>query len=408
MPIHTLMFGWEYPPAHCGGLGVACQGIVRGLLHHGAQVTLVLPHDRGIESGVKILSPTVEQRVASIVEVPSMLQPYDGPSDYAARSEERWHTASVPAGAMQQLYGSDLLAEVERFTATAADMTKNIHPDIIHTHDWMTLEAGHRSAKKSGKPLIAHVHATELDRTEYNPNQWIYDRERDGLLRATKVIAVSEYTKQLLIREYGIPNDSITVLHNGTQDAPREVSRPRRQNKHPLVLFLGRLTVQKGAMYFLEAARKMIDYVPDIRCVIAGEGYLLPELIGRACELGLAESVIFAGKVKSEEAESLYRQADCFVMPSVSEPFGLVALEAITHGAPVVLSKQSGASEVVHNALTVDFWDTDKMADCILTVLREQPIADQMRKETPRILRHLTWNNQASKLLSLYHSLSPA
>lgn len=407
MPIHTLMIGWEYPPAHCGGLGVACQGIVRGLLHHGARVTLVLPHDRGREAGVQMISPTAEMRAAQIIEVPSLLQPYDGPSEYRVRTELQTQTISTPDAGIRQLYGDDLLSEVERFTSSAVEMTQHIRADVVHTHDWMTLDAGVRVAKYHDRPLVAHVHATELDRTEHKPHQWIYDRERSGLLRADRVIAVSEYTKQLLIREYGIPEESITVVHNGTHEAPHDVSRPQRQKRHPLVLFLGRLTVQKGALYFLEAAKKIIAHLPETRFVIAGEGYLLPELIGKTCDMGLADSVIFAGKVKSDEAIALYRQADCFVMPSVSEPFGLVALEAITHGAPVVLSKQSGAAEVVRNALTVDFWDTEKMADCILTILREKPLSDQMRCDTPRILRHLTWNHQAEKLLTLYHSLTP-
>jgi glycosyltransferase involved in cell wall biosynthesis len=249
------------------------------------------------------------------------------------------------------------------------------------------------------------VHATELDRTEFKPNDWIYRREQAGLRKADHVIAVSSYTRDLLVREYGISRDKITVVHNGaftTRSSRIDLTESTR--KHPLVLFLGRLTVQKGVEYFLKAAQVIAKLKPEVRFVIAGDGYLLPRLIEQACSMSLEDRVIFAGKVTSAEAEMLYARADCFVMPSVSEPFGLVALEAITHGAPVVLSRQSGASEVVHNALTVDFWDTDKMADCILTLLREKPMVLQMRSETPRILKNLTWNKQARKLISVYKS----
>lgn len=403
MPVHTLMFGWEYPPAHCGGLGVACQGIVRGLLHHGARVTLVLPHDQALEDGVDVIFPTEEHKRSVVIPISSVLHPYDSVQSYA----ERFATLESQASSgIANLYGINLAEEVERFTALAVEMTKSVTPTIVHTHDWMTLDAGRRASKYHRKPLVAHVHATELDRTEFHPNEWIYERERVGLLASDHVIAVSNYTKQLLVSEYGIPEDKITVLHNGTfethQFAP---DSERTMRRHPLVLFLGRLTVQKGPLYFLRAARQVAELQSEVRFVIAGEGYLLPELISTACDMGLADRVIFAGRVTSDEAVSLYKHADCFVMPSVSEPFGLVALEAITHGAPVVLSKQSGASEVVSNSFVVDFWDTEKMADCILTVLRERPLRDQMRSQSPRILSHLNWHRQAAKIMDIYHRL---
>ncbi len=393
------MFGWEYPPAHLGGLGVACQGIVRGLLHHGAKVTLVLPHSASEEDGVTILSPQM-QVSGDVLTVPSILQPYDGFSTYASRLSEM----SVDDG-LQQLYGANLGEEVQRFTEAAVAMTKHVNPDVIHTHDWMTIEAGVRAAKHHRAPLVAHVHATELDRTEFKPNPWILKREMAGLRKANHVIAVSGYTKNLLIREYGLPEDKITVLHNGTFQTKAGAQNIGPQKRHPLVLFLGRLTVQKGARYFIEAARLISDKNPDVRFVVAGEGYLLPELIHQACDMKLADKIVFAGKVTSAEAGKLYAHADCFVMPSVSEPFGLVALEAITHGAPVVLSRQSGAAEVVKNSLSVDFWDTKKMADCILTILREEPLRKEMRSQTHHILTNLTWNKQAGKILSVYDDL---
>ena len=405
MSLPSLMFGWEYPPATCGGLGVACQGIVRGLLHHGAKVTLVLPHDQAVEDGIDIVYPQEEQLGSITVRVPTIIQPYDSEAVYMERFTVLDAKLRSSSG-INQLYGHDLGTEVERFTALAVEMSSHVSPDVVHSHDWMTIEAGVRAARHHGKPLVAHVHATELDRTEFRPNGWIYDRERSGLLKADHVIAVSDYTRKLLVKEYGIPAGKISVLHNGTFDAPKAM--PHRGvdvGPHPLVLFLGRLTVQKGAHHFLKAARKVAALRPDARFVIAGDGYLLPDLIAQACDLGLADKIIFAGKVSSAEAKKLYAKAACFVMPSVSEPFGLVALEAITHGAPVVLSRQSGAAEVVKNSLLTDFWDTDRMADCIVTLLREKPMTQAMRSETPHILGNLTWKRQANKILSVYKKI---
>ena len=397
MSLKTLMFGWEYPPKHCGGLGVACQGIVRGLLHHGAEVTLVLPHDESVEPGATIVSAQDLADGVQVLAVPSAIHPYDSVESYADRMVSR--SGSI------ELYGAGLGEAVERYTAVASELTKNISTDIVHTHDWMTLEAGLRAARRHRKPLVAHVHATELDRTEFKPNDWILRREVSGLMKADHVIAVSGYTKALLVREYGIDEEKISILHNGTSESPTQTYAIQDVDNHPLVLFLGRLTVQKGPMYFLKAAKTVLKYRPDVRFVVAGDGYLLPQLINQSIDCGLQDAMIFAGKVTSDEAKALYQQASCFVMPSVSEPFGLVALEAITHGAPVILSRQSGASEVVKNALTVDFWDTDRMADCILTVLREPSLTTAMRRATPRILSGLTWHGQGRRLINIYQDV---
>ncbi|MBM3227788.1 glycosyltransferase family 4 protein [Candidatus Peribacteria bacterium] len=396
MPLHTLMFGWEYPPRYFGGLGVACQGLVRGLLRHGVQVTLVLPHGESTEPGVDIRSFASADPLR-ILSVPSVLRPYDSP--------ETFHTHTGDQQGMQkELYGRNLGEAVEHYTATAVALTNNVNPDIVHTHDWMTMEAGARASKHHDCPLVAHIHATELDRTEFHPNEWIFKREIEGLTKAHHVIAVSQYTKNLLVKEYGIDPDKIGVVHNGSEAQPFLMERKEAES-HPLVLFLGRLTVQKGVQYFLRAARIVLDHSPGVRFVVAGEGYLLPDLIAESLRLGLNQSIIFSGHVSSQEAATLFSKAACFVMPSVSEPFGLVALEAITHGAPVILSRQSGASEVVSNALLVDFWDTDRMADCILTVLREQVLGQEMRAHSSGILKRLTWKTQAKHLLAIYHSL---
>jgi len=390
------MFGWEYPPKHLGGLGVACQGLVRGLLHHGARVTLVLPHgDAEIEPGLEVVCPTNAQR--KTVRVQSGLQPYDTPESYLTR-----RLGAETAKDDMILYADDLGAAVHEFTELSVEMTKDTQPNVIHAHDWMTFGAGKKAAAYHHVPFVAQVHATELDRTHFQPNEWIYWQERKGLEAADHIITVSQYTKEMLVKEYGINRDKIDVVHNGASDPPQAPRITDKAEKHPLVLFLGRLTVQKGPFHFLEAARIVHEHNPNARFVVAGEGYLLGELVDRSCAMGLQDCVIFAGKVSSDEARELYGKASCFVMPSTSEPFGLVALEAIAQGAPVILSKQSGVSEVVPHSLQVDFWDIDKLADCILTVLREYPMAQQLRSEAMHTLHHLTWENQAAKVLSIY------
>jgi len=395
------MFGWEYPPMHLGGLGVACQGLVRGLMKNGVKVTLVLPNpDAEIDGDMEVISPNSE--MLKNIHVTSALSPYDSAQAYYEKMK------GVPRE-QQNIYGEDLGQAIENYTAASVEMTKNVRPDVLHCHDWMTYEAGVRAANYHQKPLVAHIHATELDRTHFNPNKWIFERERWGFEKADKIIAVSNYTKNILVSHYGISPENISVVHNGnnvTRDKqPDNIQSEYRTDHTPMVLFLGRLTLQKGPNQFLEMAAEIHRIRPDVQFVIAGDGGMLGELIENSVKLGLQGNVIFAGRVSNKEAQKLFAQADCFVMPSLSEPFGLVALEAIEQGTPVILSKQSGVSEVVGPAFKVDFWDTAKMADCVLTVLREAPLANQLRSESSHVLQKLTWEHQAMNVRSLYHEL---
>lgn len=404
MSLHTLMFGWEFPPKHSGGLGIACEGLVRGLQKQGVQVTLVLPNPVANDDGIDIRHPTTD--ITRTVRVHSMLDPYDGFATYADR-HDKWKTDKT---ILDDLYGPDLGAAVERYTACAVEMTKDVHPDVIHCHDWMTYEAGLAARKHHRTPVVAHVHATELDRTDFHPNMWIADRERGALLQCDKIIAVSRYTKDMLTRHYGIPADRIAVVHNG-HDQPLTQAIPTLLAQHgsrklPLVLFLGRLTVQKNPWQFLEIARRVADHRQDVQFCMAGDGPMLGNLIDRACTLGLADRVMFTGKLDRTEVRSLLQEADCFVMPSLSEPFGLVALEAVAHGTPVIVSKQSGVAEVLDHAFKVNFWDADLMADCLLTILRDEPLANQLKAEAPRVLQRLNWKNQAGAVQSIYHDLT--
>lgn len=399
--LHTLMFGWEYPPIHLGGLGVACQGLVRGLMHSGVKVTLVLPNpDAEREGDLDVLYPTEE--LLEHLHIESILSPYDTVDAYGKR------ILAVPAG-RQQIYGEDLGEAIAQYTASSVEMTKNTRPDIVHCHDWMTYEAGARAAKYHKKPLVAHIHATELDRTHFHPNEWIYNRELQGFTNADHIIAVSNYTKNILVKYYGISPHKIQVVHNGgTFPMAETTSKVQSQygvRNQPMVLFLGRLALQKGPYQFLDMAAKVHEVRPDVQFVVAGSGDMFGGLVDETIKLGLENSVTFAGKVSNTEAQKLFSQADCFVMPSLSEPFGLVALEAAAQGTPVILSKQSGASEVLTHGFAVDFWDTAKMADCALTILRDDPLAQQIRSEASHVVTQLTWERQAMAVRSLYHNV---
>jgi glycogen synthase len=398
------MFGWEFPPLHSGGLGVACQGMVNGLLKHGTRVTLVLPSAMAEgEASLDIRTASQAASGSTIRYVKSNLKPYEGMTEYEMRVRGQ---QSENKGTPIDLYGSNMGEAIEQFTAQSVDATRDVNPDVIHCHDWMTYDAGIMAADHHRVPVVMHIHATELDRTDFRPDPWIEGKERWALRKASRVIAVSNYTKNLLVQHYGINSDKISVVHNG-HDIPHNAKpvMAQRKSKTPFVLFLGRLTTQKNPWQFLEAARLVHAARPETRFIMAGEGPMQEGLIKRACDLGLTGSVLFTGKVSRSEADDLYRKASCFVMPSLSEPFGLVALEAIGHGTPLVMSRQSGAAEVIEHCFKVDFWDTERFADCILTILREQPLADQLRAEAPRILQKLSWSNQSAQILSIYHSL---
>jgi glycogen synthase len=402
MSLHSLMFGWEYPPLHLGGLGVACQGLVQGLLRNGIQVTLVLPHPNSDAEGeVTVLSP--DGTTQTTIRIRSALRPYDTPGVYNMR------LAGIPREHLD-IYGGDLAAAIEEYTAASIEITRDVQPSVVHCHDWMTYEAGIRAASHHRCPLVTHIHATEFDRTHFHPNPWIADFELRGFLAADRIIAVSRYTKQILMEHYGIPADKIAVVHNGTSEhlIPQvdALQSSARLARHPIVLFLGRLVLQKGPRQFLDMAAAVHRHRQDAQFVMAGDGHMLPELMEYAVHLGLGDAVVFTGKVSSREVSALYKAASCFVMPSLSEPFGLVALEAAAHGTPVILSKQSGVAEVLDHAFHVDFWDTEKMADCVLTILREQPLAEQLRSEAPRVLSHLTWQKQAGIVRSIYEQLT--
>jgi glycosyltransferase involved in cell wall biosynthesis len=279
--------------------------------------------------------------------------------------------------------------------------------DLVHAHDWMTFPAGIEIARRAGAPLIVHVHSLEYDRAGYGADRDIVSVERQGLEQATRVIAVSYYTRSLINRVHGTPLDKISVVHNGVYARETvEAYTEQRGSKGPVVLFLGRVTFQKGPEYFVQAAARVLEHVPDAVFVMAGSGDMLPRMKSMVEELGITKSFRFPGFVRGAELERTFSTADVYVMPSVSEPFGIAPLEAMSYDRPVIVSKQSGVSEVLQNALKVDFWDVDKLASQIVALLElpelRRVIVERAREE----IRHIHWDAAAEKLVPIYRSVA--
>ena len=370
--MRVLMFGWEFPPFQAGGLATATLGLVKGLLAQGIEVTLVVPFAASSSDipNLRLVSAGQPRPGLRAVRVDSPLQPYTGPAEYRVLAEGRAGTAGVA------VYGGDLFAEVDRYAGIAELIAAEEPHDLIDTHDWITFEAGRRARAISGRPLVAHIHATEYDRCGGSGHPEIHQREAAGMLAADRVISNSRMLKRQVVERYGIPGHRIDVVHFGI-DVDESSSEPEPlalAGGRPTVLFLGRVTRQKGPEYFVEVARRVADHVPDAQFLLAGTGDLLPRVIERAAELELEDRFHFAGAVQGPEVDRLYRAADVCVMPSVSEPLGLVALESLRNGTPCVIPRESGVAEVLRHAFRADFWDVDEMANQVVGLLSHEPL----------------------------------
>ncbi len=306
-------------------------------------------------------------------------------------------------------YGHDLFGEVARYAMSAARRVARQKYDLVHAHDWMTFPAGVEIARRAGAPLLVHVHSLEYDRAGYGADRDIVEVEHQGLEQATRVIAVSYYTRGLIHRIHQTPLDKISVVHNGVYARETvEAYAGQRSSSGPVVLFLGRVTFQKGPEYFVQAAARVLQHVPDAVFVMAGSGDMLPRMKALVDDLGITESFRFPGFVRGAELERTFSTADVYVMPSVSEPFGIAPLEAMSYDRPVIVSKQSGVSEVLRNALKVDFWDVDKIASQIVALLElpelRRVIVERAREE----IRHIHWDAAADKLLPIYEAVAAA
>lgn len=300
-------------------------------------------------------------------------------------------------------YHGDLFSEVARYTAKVIAIAEHRDFDLIHAHDWMTYPAAIALKEVTGLPMVLHVHSLEFDRSGGGGNYQIEQIERAGLEAADTVIAVSYYTRSLIQSRYGIPFEKISVVHNGVY-AKEVVSSYRNEGgwSSKIVLFLGRVTFQKGPDYFVEAAAKVIPHIPDVLFVMAGSGDMLPRMMNRVNELGIGANFLFTGFLKGQDVERMYSMASLYVMPSVSEPFGISPLEAISFNTPVIISKQSGVSEVLTHALKVDFWDVDQMANLIVSVLKYPELSIDIVSLAKEEIRRLRWDAAAAKTVEIY------
>ncbi|WP_276370782.1 glycosyltransferase family 4 protein [Chryseolinea sp. H1M3-3] len=433
----VLMFGWEFPPHISGGLGTACYGLTKSLMEENIRVLFVVPHAYGDEkfemiSASKILVGATEEEViipgtihtaeqeSVEIKVASTLVPYT--------NVESWHeTKSITKWTYEYLtedttekkivggkryaftgsYGPSLMEEVVSYAEVASVIAQQYSFDLIHAHDWLTYRAGIEAKKVSGKPLIIHVHATEYDRAgEKNINPEVFEIEREGMEEADLIIAVSHLTKDIVVSRYNIPEDKVRVVHNGI--TPDEIINTLDLPKigDHIVTFLGRITYQKGPQYFIEAARIVLDYFPETHFIMAGSGDLLPAMMERVAQLKMSSRFHFTGFLKADQIHRVWSVSDLYVMPSVSEPFGITPLEAIQSGVPVIVSNQSGVAEVMEHAIKIDFWDIDAMASAMLNVLKYKKLSSLLQINSKRELESLTWTQASKKIKDLYHELT--
>ncbi len=390
------MFGWEFPPFQAGGLATATVGLVKGLLRNRLAVTLVVPFhaEASPMSGLRLVSADGPAEALTVHRIQSPMTPYGGAAEYIEVLKSTTHPGrSGTTG----VYGADLFQEVERYAALAGGIAAREPHDVIDTHDWITFAAGMEARKISGKPLVAHIHATEFDRAGQGANPFICEREYQGMMAADRIVANSHALRRTCIERYQIPADRIDVVHWGIDGEGKDDTAPAanpfvrrgrngKPEKAPIVLFLGRVTWQKGPDYFIEMAGRVARYVPNAKFVVAGQGDMLPGLIRRSAELGIADRVHFTGGVQGAQVDRLYRMADVCVMPSVSEPFGLVALESLRLGTPCIIPKTAGVAEVVANTFKVDFWDVDAMTNQIVAILRHPVLRDELSVNARREL----------------------
>jgi len=372
------MIGWEYPPFKAGGLATHCYGLTRSLAGKNVKVDFYMPKTKQSAS-----SDDPNLRIIEVGE--TEIFPYDRP-DSKEIGGQFYQAASK--------YNDLVVSKVSQTIKAEGKY------DAIHCHDWLTMNAGIRLKEKTGTPLVLTIHSTEYDRSGWlYPNQWFIDIEREGMQKADRIIAVSHFTKRVCVERYGINPNKISVIHNAVYPI-------KESQKQEIVLFLGRLTIQKGAEFFLKAARKVKDYEPDTKFIVAGTGDMLPKLITQAIDLGISDRVIFTGRLSDDEVKHIYGISSVYVMPSVSEPFGITALEAISAGTPTIASKTAGFSEAFSNCLRVDFWDTDEMANKIISLLRYSPLHRTMAKEGKREIDLFTWDNVAEKTIGVYRGVS--
>ncbi|MFT4532047.1 MAG: glycogen(starch) synthase [Candidatus Saccharimonadales bacterium] len=389
------MLGWELPPHHSGGLGVACYEMCKGLASSGVDIDFVLPYSAEYDIDFMNIVPAHNQTEEEFRWAGGV---YD--SQYFSKTTVKILDQPL-----------DLRKQHDLFTHNVTKIAKYAEFDVIHAHDWLTFKAGMAAKMATGKPLIAHVHATQFDQSAgKHGNPEIREIEYAGLTMADYIFAVSEYTKNVLIDHYGIDRDKIHVVHNGMNIdheiyegiSSHHYLEMMKANGYKVVVNIGRKTIQKGLTHLLEAAAKVVSKNEKVLFLLAGGGEQEDELMSLAAKYGISKNVIFESWVSGKEWRDSFRIGDVFIMPSVSEPFGLTALEAIAFGSPTIVSKQSGVAEVLQNCYKVDFWDTEQMADMILSVVENESLAESMWESSYTEYKNNSWDKSVALMKDKY------
>lgn len=424
----VLMFGWEFPPHITGGLGTACLGLTKGLVTIGdVEILFVVPKSYGdedqqtinliganeVDLGEQHINYENLLRSINILNVKSNLVPYTSPEEYEKLvntevSTKKEYIQTTIGGKINFSggYGGSLWQEISDYAYVASKIASKNKFDVIHAHDWLTYPAGMAAKYASGKPLVIHVHATDFDRSGGSVNPGVYDIEKRGMDAADKIIAVSNLTRNTIIHNYGINPNKVFTVYNAVE--PLENNPQLEDIKATgdfIVTFLGRVTMQKGPEYFIEAAHKVLQKMNNVRFVMAGSGELLYRSIYRVAQLRMGHRFHFTGFLKMDEVKKLFALSDAYVMPSVSEPFGISPLEAMQSNVPVIISRQSGVSEILKHAIKIDFWDIEGMADAIYGILNYQGLSKYFIKNGKTEVDNLKWENTAAKVREIYYSM---
>ena len=413
--MRVLMFGWEFPPHISGGLGTACYGLTQAMMSQGMKVLFVVPKAFGdeLETGSTIISadqipiqkmPLTRDESWQKILVGSQLTPYVTPKQF----EEKFNSHSTEKRKerikFSGSYTKYLYKEIAQYAEVAKKIAKNNEFDVIHAHDWLTFKAGIAAKEISGKPLVVHVHATEFDRSSSKKNEQVYALEREGMMLSDKVVTVSNFTSQIVQKHYGIPREKIVTIHNGVNWASLH-QKINTKSEKKTVTFLGRVTSQKGPAFFIEAASIILKWDSSFEFVMAGSGDLLDDMMKKVADLGIERNFTFTGFLAEEQVHEIYDRSAVFVMPSVSEPFGIAPLEAIKQKVPVIISKQSGVSEVINHAIKVDYWDTKSLANAMYGLVKYPAIGQEIQRNASCEVEGLTWQRASEKLEHLYQLL---
>jgi len=421
----VLMFGWEFPPHISGGLGTACYGLTRGMTAvPDLDILFVVPKAHGDEdqSRMRLLGAgdvTLDIRKVhdhqflkdlSYIEINSNLVPYTSPEEYdelinKAETRGKRLVETNMGGTLNFTgkYGKNLYEEIANYAIVAGEIALEEEFDIIHAHDWLTYPAGIAAKRASGKPLVIHVHATDFDRSGGKVNPTVFEIEKTGMELADKIIAVSNLTRNTVIDKYGIHPDKVVTVYNAVDPlSDLEKLKLKRGITDKVVTFLGRITLQKGPEYFVQAAYKVLQKMDNVRFVMAGSGELLEKMIQWTAALGISDRFHYTGFLKGDDVFRMFSISDVYVMPSVSEPFGISPLEAMQSNVPSIISHQSGVAEILNHAFKVDFWDVDALADAIYGLLNYPALSEMFKKHGMEEVHNMKWENSGKKVHSIY------